>query len=230
VSLSTPLTRRRSWGFRCALRRFDPVQTGEPRVVHRLGPTCRSSIDRSRWFSRAIGRPVVKLGSAACHRLPQFQCRARTAGDWGKARRASNGRSKGRSIEDRSVRLLGFRVLPSAVGPVPAFVFSGACTSCLGLSPLSGLTDAGRRAFTAAGTYGRKRMLRRVPPFARSRLSRGRIRSWVCVSSVGLAAGPVSNTGPRRLSSGAIRVSTVRRYSETRPSDSPFAADVPSAC
>jgi hypothetical protein len=229
VSLSTPLTRRRSWGFRCALRRFDPVPTGEPHVSTGSDPraVCRS-IGRG-GFSRAIGRPVGNSGALHVSSSSGFRRRASTAAKWGGTRRASNGHSKGRSIEDRSVRLLGFANsrLRSARAGVRLFrrerVLPWAFAS---------LRSVGcrRHAFTAACTSGRKRMLRRVPPFARSRLSRGRIRSWVCVSSVGLAAGPVSNTGPRRLSSGAIRVSTVRRYSETRPSDSPFAADVPSAC
>jgi hypothetical protein len=56
VSLSTPFARRRSWGFQMSLRRFDPAD-GRASRFHALGPTCRSSIDRSRCFSRAIGRP-----------------------------------------------------------------------------------------------------------------------------------------------------------------------------
>jgi hypothetical protein len=56
VSLSTPFARRRSWGFQMSLRRFDPTD-GRASRFHALGPTCRSSLDRSRCFSRAIGRP-----------------------------------------------------------------------------------------------------------------------------------------------------------------------------
>jgi hypothetical protein len=56
VSLSTPFARRRSWGFQMSLRRFGPAD-GRASRFHALGPTCRSSIDRSRCFSRAIGRP-----------------------------------------------------------------------------------------------------------------------------------------------------------------------------
>ena len=56
VSLSTPFARRRSWGFQISLRRFDPAD-GRASRFHALGPTCRLSIDRSRCFSRAIGRP-----------------------------------------------------------------------------------------------------------------------------------------------------------------------------
>ena len=68
----------------------------------------------------------------------------------------------GRSIEDRSVRLLGLVVrAPVCDRPASAFVFSAADTSCLGLIPLSGLTGA---TAAAAGTSGRRRMVRRVPP------------------------------------------------------------------
>jgi hypothetical protein len=56
VSLSTPFARRRSWGFQMSLRRFDPAD-GRASRFHALGPTCRSSINRSRCFSRAVGRP-----------------------------------------------------------------------------------------------------------------------------------------------------------------------------
>jgi len=56
VSLSTPFARRRSWGFPDSLRRFDPADGWASRF-RTPGPTCRWSNDRSRCFSRAIGRP-----------------------------------------------------------------------------------------------------------------------------------------------------------------------------
>jgi hypothetical protein len=56
VSLSTYCTRRRSWGFRLSLRRFDPAD-GRVRVIHSLEPTCRLSNHPSQWFCCATGRP-----------------------------------------------------------------------------------------------------------------------------------------------------------------------------
>lgn len=57
VSLSTPFARRRSWGFPdCPFAGLIPPTGGRPRF-RASGPTCRSSNDRSRCFSRAIGRP-----------------------------------------------------------------------------------------------------------------------------------------------------------------------------
>ena len=46
----------------------------------------------------------------------------------------------------------------------------------------------------SACTNGRARMACRVPSIARRRFDPARIRSWACVSSVGLATDPVSNT------------------------------------
>jgi hypothetical protein len=98
----------------------------------------------------------------------------------------------GRSRIGRFGFWVSFRFTPVCGRPTPAFVFSGAGTSCLGLSPLSGFTGA---TAAAAGTSGRRRMARRVPPFARSRISRGRIRSWVLRQTcLGLAMSSVSNT------------------------------------
>ena len=67
----------------------------------------------------------------------------------------------GRSRIGRFGFWVSFRFAPVYGRLASAFVFSGAGTSCLGLSPLSGLTGA---TAAAAGTSGRRRMVRRVPP------------------------------------------------------------------
>jgi len=123
-------------------------------------------------------------------------------------------RPKGRSIEDGSVRLLGFRSPPAVHAARRSFLPSRVILPWA----LASLRFDGceRRAFTAACTSGRERVPRRVPPIARSRLSRDRIRSWVCVSSVGLAMSPVSNTSLVVCRVCDVWRSTVRRYSETR--------------
>ena len=100
----------------------------------------------------------------------------------------------GRSRIGRFGFWVSFRFTPVCGRLASAFVFSGAGTSCLGLWPLSGFTGA---TAAAAGTSGRRRMVRRVPPFARPRISRGRIRSWVLRQTcLGLAMSSVSSTYP----------------------------------
>jgi hypothetical protein len=184
-------------------------------------PAVCQAIGRSVLAARSAG-PLVKPGSASrVARLPRPSAvRARRLnGEESRDARRTCARRVGRSRIGR----FGFWVsrAPVCGRPAPAFVFPAAGTSCLGLSPLSGLSGAKSRVSPHdMYTYGRKRTFRRVPPIARSRLSRGRIRSWVYVRSVGLAAGPVSNT-ELVVCRVAARASTVRRYSETRRPMSP---------
>jgi hypothetical protein len=163
--------------------------------------------------ARSAG-PLETQERFTCRRLPDFGAvRARRLNGEGRDALRTGTRRVGRSRIGR----FGFWVsrAPVCGRPVPAFVFSGAGASCLGLSPLSGFTDAGRRAFTAACTYGRKRMLRRVPPFARSRLSRGRIRSWVSRQPCRPRGGSGKQYQARRLSSCDVSVDR-SRVCETR--------------
>lgn len=121
-----------------SLRRFDPTD-GRAARFHRLGPTCRLSIDRSQCFSCAVGRPGVERGTLWS--VPSIkQRRASTAAKWSGARQRTSARWVGRSRIGR----FGFWVSRAPVygRPASAFVFSAASASCLGLSPLSGLTGA----------------------------------------------------------------------------------------
>jgi len=98
--------------------------------------------------------------------------------------------------------------------------------SCLGL--WASLRFDGCDRLGVAGTSGRSRVVRRVPPFARPRVSRGRIRSWVSRQKCRPRDGPGKQYQFRRLSSSrfARRPFALAR----RDAKSLFAADVPSAC
>jgi hypothetical protein len=193
-----------------------------PRV---LGPTCRLPIGRSRWFSRAIGRPGWKRGVPGFPLPVRRAARARRLS--GKERPRADTRWVGRSRIGR----FGFWVsrAPVCGRPASAFVFSAAGTSCLGLSPLSGFTGAVPRVHRAACTSGRKRMPRRVPPIARRRLSRPVSAHGVRVRRVGRQTSSVSNTNPVAADVLGAGASTFRMTRDATRF-TPDAADVPSAC
>jgi len=90
--------------------------------------------------------------------------------------------------------------------------------SCLGLWASLRFDGCDRRRW--AGTNGRHRMVRRVPPFARPRLSRGRIRSWVSRQLRRPRDGCGKQYRSRRVSS----VASVRRpFAVTARRDARFA-------
>ena len=122
----------------------------DPRAVHR-------TIGRGVLAARSAG-PVEALGH-----LVISGSRERGAAHRRYAERTTNRVPDG-SVDRGSIgSASGFFLVRAPVcdRPASAFVFPAASTSCLGLFPLSGLTDA---AAAAAGTSGRRRMVRRVPP------------------------------------------------------------------
>lgn len=155
---------------------------------------------------RAVCRFTRRSGFAARSAGPEI-CKGRLLVVPGISRRASSAakrgndderRPTGRSIEDGSVRLLGLfsppaiRALRCSSRPPRAILpWAFASLRCDGC-------DAPRYS---ACTNGRARTACRVPSVVRRRISRPASAHGLCVSSVGLAADPVSNTEVRRLSS-----------------------------
>jgi hypothetical protein len=148
-------------------------------------------IDRSVAVFLLRDRPARLKSWGALLSFPPLQRRASTAAKRGKRQRrtASEGSVDRGWIGSAS----GFPF--SACGP-RGWAFVVARSHVILPWALASLRFDGceRRDCIASCTNGQERLPHRVPPVARSRLSRDRIRSWVCVSSVGLAMSPVSNT------------------------------------
>jgi hypothetical protein len=132
-------------GFQmCALRRFDPV--GRASRVSSTGsdpPAVHQSIGRSVLAARSAGPLEAWERCVSSPSAVSMPCKHGGLLGKGATRveRALEGSVDRGSVGSAS----GFPHAPVCGRPVPAFVFSGACTSCLGLSPLSGLTDAAPR-------------------------------------------------------------------------------------